>query len=97
MTGKDVGEIHQDIATFVNKHFHVGWTKQDAWVYIQYIKSKYNQAVELSKSIGTGDTDEIKLRNDVLCICPHYDVLQKVYGTPPQKLPTPPVKLGSTS
>jgi hypothetical protein len=39
------------------------------------IKSMYNQATELLKSIGTGDTDESKLRNDILFICPHYDIL----------------------
>jgi hypothetical protein len=96
MTGEDVGEIHQDISTFVNTHCHTDWTKEDAWVYVQYIKSKYNRATELLKSIGNKGTDEIKLRNDILCVCPHYDILRKVYGITTSKAPYPACQVGSS-
>jgi len=79
MGDDEVGEIHQEIAIFVNAHCHTDWTKQNAWGYLQYIKGKYNQATDISKPTGTGDTDKTKLRNDVLYVCPYYDTLKKVY------------------
>jgi hypothetical protein len=75
-----VGDIHQEIATFVNSHCDADWTKEDAWVYLQYITRKYNQAADLSNLTVTGDTEKTKLRDDILYICPYYDNLKKVYA-----------------
>jgi hypothetical protein len=75
----EVGDIHQEIATFVNTHRHTRWTKKNAWAFIRHIKETYNTAAELSKSIGNGDRDTSKLRNCILRVCPHYDTLEKVF------------------
>ncbi|KAK3812157.1 MAG: hypothetical protein J3Q66DRAFT_390586 [Benniella sp.] len=79
MPDTEVRDVHQEIATFVNACCHTCWTREDAWIYIGDIKEAYNIAAELSKSIGNGDMDKSKLRNDILCVFPYYDALKKVY------------------
>lgn len=99
MAGDNVGDIHQEAATFVNKYCHTDWTKQDACVYIQYITRMYNQnqTAELSKSIGIGNTDEKKLSNDTLYLHPHFSFPQKAFGIPTREHPDLPVKSSSAS
>ncbi|KAK3811853.1 MAG: hypothetical protein J3Q66DRAFT_442702 [Benniella sp.] len=97
IAGDNVGDIHQEAATFVNKYCHTNWTKQDACVYIQHITRKYNQTAGLSKSISFGNTDENKLSNDTLYVHPHCNIPQKAFGTPTRKHPKLPVKSSSAS
>ncbi|KAK3824562.1 MAG: hypothetical protein J3Q66DRAFT_395647 [Benniella sp.] len=60
--GYQVGYIHQGIMTPINTQCHADWAKNDAWIDIGHIKSTYNHATWLSKSIGNGDSDKNKLR-----------------------------------
>ncbi|KAK3811779.1 MAG: hypothetical protein J3Q66DRAFT_403658 [Benniella sp.] len=61
--GYQVGYIHQGSMTPVNTQCHTDWTKNDAWINIGHIKSTYNHATWLSKSIGNGDSDKNKLHD----------------------------------
>ncbi|KAK3811841.1 MAG: hypothetical protein J3Q66DRAFT_48519 [Benniella sp.] len=97
MPDTEVGDIHQEIAKFVNTHCHTRWTKKDAWINIGDIKETYNIAAELSKSISNGDMDKSKLRSRILRVCPHYDTLEKVFRRKTLKPSVMPVNLSPTS
>lgn len=90
--GKKVGDIHQEIATFVNTKCGTNWTRENVRVKIQYIKKKYETATALLESTDeAGDTDENHLRDDIQHICPYYDALDKIYGCSSRRLARNPV------
>jgi len=82
MSNTKAGDIHQEIATFVNTHCHTDWTKEDVWSYFRHIKAEYSMAEEHSKFMRTGSADDL---------CPHYATLKKVFRkqaqTPPSAKP----------
>jgi hypothetical protein len=96
-SGKKVGDIHAEIAKHVNDQCGTDWIAKNVKVKIQYIKRKYDLAAALAKSTGAGDTEESKLREEMLHICPYYDELHQIYATSLSRNPLPPVEFGSAT
>lgn len=79
VAGHKVGDIHKEIAKYVNDRCGTDWKPAQVKTKIKYAKEKYIKARNMSRETGQGDTDESTLRERMLAECPLYDQFHAVY------------------
>ncbi|KAG0212277.1 hypothetical protein BGX31_001531, partial [Mortierella sp. GBA43] len=80
-----------DIAKHINSIHGTNWDQQTVSNRLYRLKAKYDQAKEiLTIANGGKNTEDTKLRYRVLAVCPPFEKLRNVFGTPFERLHLPP-------
>ncbi|KAF9161864.1 hypothetical protein BGX21_010069 [Mortierella sp. AD011] len=74
-----IGDLHKEIAKYVNDRCGTDWKPQQVKTKIQYAKDKYIKALDIIRKIGEGDTDDQALKDRVLSECPEFVRFHAVY------------------
>ncbi|KAF9997588.1 hypothetical protein BGZ79_008728 [Entomortierella chlamydospora] len=79
IAGHKIGDLHKEIAKYVNDCCGTDWKPQQVKTKIQYAKDKYIKARDIPRKTGGGDTDDQTLKDRVLSECPEFDRFHAVY------------------
>ncbi|KAG0212276.1 hypothetical protein BGX31_001530 [Mortierella sp. GBA43] len=85
---------HEDIAIYINSKRGTKWDRITVKNAIRFVKKRYHLAMEILRSTGKrGNTDaDTALREQVLIVCPPFERLDTVFGTPCERLQLPPAQ-----
>ncbi|KAF9189656.1 hypothetical protein BGZ51_009385 [Haplosporangium sp. Z 767] len=79
ISGTKIGDLHKEIAEYVNKRSGTTWKADQVKTNIRYARDKYRLAKDLTNTTSEGDAETETLRERMLAICPAYDRLYAVY------------------
>jgi hypothetical protein len=91
---KKLRHSYDDIADYINSIHGTKWNRVTVGYKLQWLKRSYSQAREMLTSAGEGgnmETDTL-LRDKVLTVCPLFEKLDTVFGTPVEGLHIPPAQ-----
>ncbi|KAG0202431.1 hypothetical protein BGX31_003602, partial [Mortierella sp. GBA43] len=83
---------HDDIADYINSIHRTKWDRTAVRNATQFVKRRYYRAKEILISTGKGKNTDTALPEQVLTLCPPFEKLDTVFGTPFAGLHIPPVQ-----